>query len=173
MGSTKLDGGSLLYAGESDFYNGPWDTPDHMHKYTGMLRYSQGTATDGFSATAMAYSNTWTTTEQEPLRAIQSGLVGLYGEIDPTDGGDTSRYSLSARVAQSDNAGSWKANAYLVKYEMDLFNDFTWFLTNPIDGDQFQQHDDRVYRRRRRFPDIQWNVVRSPHRNSCWISDSL
>ncbi len=145
MGSTKLDGGSLLYAGESDFYNGPWDTPDHMHKYTGMLRYSQGTATDGFSATAMAYSNTWTTTEQEPLRAIQSGLIGLYGEIDPTDGGDTSRYSLSARVAQSDDAGSWKANAYLVKYEMDLFNDFTWFLTNPIDGDQFQQHDDRVF----------------------------
>ena len=145
MGSTKLDGGSLLYAGESDFYNGPWDTPDHMHKYSGMLRYSQGTATDGFSATAMAYSNTWTTTEQEPLRAIQSGLIGLYGEIDPTDGGDTSRYSLSARVAQSDDAGSWKANAYLVKYEMDLFNDFTWFLTNPIDGDQFQQHDDRVF----------------------------
>ena len=116
-----------------------------MHKYSGLLRYSQGTATDGFSATAMAYSNTWTTTEQEPLRAIHSGLIGLYGEIDPTDGGDTSRYSLSARMAQSDDAGSWKANAYVVKYEMDLFNDFTWFLTNPIAGDQFQQHDDRVY----------------------------
>jgi hypothetical protein len=86
-------------------------------------------ATDGFSATAMAYSNTWTTTEQEPLRAIQSGLNGLYGEIDPTDGGDTSRYSLPARMAQSDDSGSWKANAYVVKYEMDLFNDFTWFLT--------------------------------------------
>ncbi len=145
MGSAKLGGGSLLYAGESNFYNGPWDTPDHMHKYSGLLRYSQGTATDGFSATAMAYSNTWTTTEQEPLRAIQSGLIGLYGEIDPTDGGDTSRYSLSARMAQSDDSGSWKANAYVVKYEMDLFNDFTWFLTNPIAGDQFQQHDDRVY----------------------------
>ena len=81
----------------------------------------------------------------ETLRAIKSGLIGLYGEIDPTDGGDTSRYSLSARIAQSDDDGSWKANAYLVKYEMDLFNDFTWFLTNPIDGDQFQQHDDRVF----------------------------
>ena len=54
MGSAKLGGGSLLYAGESNFYNGPWDTPDHMHKYSGLLRYSQGTATDGFSATAMA-----------------------------------------------------------------------------------------------------------------------
>jgi outer membrane receptor protein involved in Fe transport len=145
MGSTKLGGGSLLYAGETNFYNGPWDTPDDMHKLSGLLRYSQGTATDGLSITAMAYSNRWTTTEQEPLRAIQSGQIGLYGEIDPTDGGDTSRYSLSARVAQTDDIGSWKANAYLVKYELDLFNDFTWFLNNPIAGDQFQQHDDRVY----------------------------
>jgi hypothetical protein len=145
MGSTKLGGGSLLYAGEVNTYDGPWTTPDDMHKLSGLLRYSQGTATDGFSASAMAYSNTWTSTDQVPLRAITSGLIGLYGELDPTDGGDTSRFSLSARLAQSDNDGSWKANAYLVKYELDLFNNFTWFLTDPVDGDQFHQHDDRVY----------------------------
>jgi len=145
MGSTKLGGGALLYAGEANFYDGPWDTPDHMRKFSGLLRYSQGTATDGFSATAMAYANKWTTTEQQPLRAILSGQIGLYGEIDPTDGGNTSRYSLSARVAQTTADGSWKANAYVVKYQLDLFNNFTWFLANPVDGDQFQQHDDRVY----------------------------
>ena len=145
MGSTKLGGGSLLYAGEVNTYNGPWTTPDDMRKLSGLLRYSQGTATDGFSASAMAYSNTWTATDQIPLRAITSGLVGLYGELDPTDGGDTSRFSLSARLAQSDSDGSWKANAYLVKYGLDLFNNFTWFLTNPVDGDQFHQHEDRIY----------------------------
>ena len=145
MGSTKLGGGSLLYAGETNFYNGPWDTPDHMKKFSGLARYSQGTATDGFSATAMAYSNTWTTTEQDPARAIETGIISRYGEIDPSDGGDTSRYSLSARMAQTTDDGSWKANAYAVKYELDLYNDFTWFLTNPVNGDQFQQHDDRVY----------------------------
>ncbi len=145
MGSTKLGGGSLLYAGETNFYDGPWATPDDMRKFSGLLRYSQGTATDGFSATAMAYSNTWTATQQQPLRAIETGQIGLYGEIDPYDGGNTSRYSLSARMAQTTDDGSWKANAYLAKYQLDLFNDFTWFLTNPIDGDQFQQHDDRVY----------------------------
>ena len=145
MGSTKLGGGSLLYAGETNFYNGPWDTPDHMKKFSGLARYSQGTATDGFSATAMAYSNTWTTTEQVPARAIESGIISRYGEIDPSDGGDTSRYSLSARIAQTTDDGSWKANAYAVKYELDLYNNFTWFLTNPVNGDQFQQHDDRVY----------------------------
>ena len=145
MGSTKLGDGSLLYAGEVNTYNGPWTTPDDMRKLSGELRYSQGTATNGFSATALAYSNRWTSSDQIPLRAIESGQIGLYGELDPTDGGDTSRFSLSARMAQSDANGSWKANAYLVKYELDLFNNFTWYLTNPVYGDQFHQHDDRVY----------------------------
>ncbi len=48
-------------------------------------------------------------------------------------------------MAQSDDNGSWKANAYLVKYELDLFNNFTWDTFNPTNGDQFHQHDDRVY----------------------------
>jgi hypothetical protein len=145
LGSTPLGSGTLLYAGETNFYDGPWVTPDRLHKLNALLRYSQGTATDGVSLSAMAYDNKWTSTDQIPLRAIQSGLVGLYGELDPTDGGNTSRFSLSARVAQSDNAGSWKANAYVVKYGIDLFNNFTWFLTDPVNGDQFHQHEDRTY----------------------------
>ena len=145
MGSTKISGGTLLYAGEINTYSGPWTTPDDVRKLSGLLRYSQGTATDGLSATVMGYSNKWTSTDQIPLRAINSGLVGPYGEIDPTDGGDTSRFSLSARMAQSTDNGSWKANAYLVKYGLDLYNNFTWFLTDPVNGDQFHQHEARVY----------------------------
>jgi len=145
MGATKLGGGTLLYAGEVNTYNGPWDTPDDMHKLSGLLRYSQGTATDGFSATAMAYSNTWNSTDQIPLRAIASGLIGLDGELDPTDGGNTNRFSLSARLAQTDDGGQWKANGYVVKYGLDLYNNYTWFLTDPVNGDQFHQHDDRTY----------------------------
>ena len=38
----------------------------------------------------------------------------------------------------------WKANAFIVKSELDLFNNFTYFLTDRTLGDQFHQHDDRV-----------------------------
>jgi len=145
LGSTPLGSGTLLYAGEANFYDGPWVTPDRVHKFDGLLRYSQGTATDGLSISAIVYDNKWISSDQIPLRAIQSGQVGRYGELDPTDGGNTNRFSLSARMAQSDNAGSWKANAYLVKYGIDLFNNFTWFLTDPVNGDQFHQHEDRIY----------------------------
>ena len=146
LGSTKAGDGTLLYAGEFNTYDGPWTTADDMKKFSGLLRYSQGTATDGFSLTGMAYSNTWNSTDQVALRALTTGQIGLYGELDPTDGGDTSRFSLSSRIAQSTtDGGSWKANAYVVKYTMDLWNNYTWDTVNPVYGDQFHQQDDRVY----------------------------
>jgi hypothetical protein len=144
MGATKAGNGTLLFAGETAFYNGPWSNPDDVRKLNAMLRYSQGTAGEGVSLTAQAYSNKWNSTDQVPLRAITTGQIGLYGEIDPTDGGNTSRFALSARAAGSDELGPWKANAYAIKSELDLFNNFTYFLSNPTLGDQFHQHDDRV-----------------------------
>ncbi len=145
LGSAKVGGGSLLYAGEFNTENGPWVTAEDLRKFSGLFRYSQGTATDGFSATAMAYANNWNATDQVALRAITSGQIGLYGAIDPTDGGDTSRFMLSTRLASSDDYGMWKANVYVVKYTLNLFNNFTWFTADPTLGDQFHQSDDRVY----------------------------
>jgi outer membrane receptor protein involved in Fe transport len=144
MGSTKMGEGTLLFAGEAGAYNGPWVNPDDMRKINSLLRYSQGTAQDGLTITGMAYSNKWNSTDQVPQRAITSGQIGLYGEEDPTDGGNTDRFALSARMSGADDAGSWKANAYIVKSDLDLFNNFTYFLTNPVQGDQFHQHDSRV-----------------------------
>ena len=144
MGSTKSGEGTLLFAGEVGAYNGPWVNPDDMRKLNGLLRYSQGTATDGLTVTAMAYSNHWNSTDQVPQRAIASGQIDRFGEEDPSDGGKTNRFSLSVRTAHTDDAGSWKANVYIIKSSLDLFNNFTYFLNNPVQGDQFHQHDDRL-----------------------------
>jgi outer membrane receptor protein involved in Fe transport len=144
MDSVKAGDGTLLIAGETATYNGPWVNPDDMRKLNGMVRYTQGTALDGFSVTGTAYSNKWNSTDQVPQRAITTGQIGLFGSEDPTDGGNTNRFALSGRLAQTDDIGSWKANAFIVKSGLDLFNDFTYFLNNPVLGDQFHQHDDRV-----------------------------
>ena len=144
MGSTKVGEGTLLVAGEAGTYNGPWDNPDEMRKLNGLVRYTQGTALDGFSITGMAYSNHWNSTDQVPQRAFASGQIGRFGAEDPTDGGNTDRFSLSARIAGTDDAGSWRANAYVVKSSLDLFNNFTYFLDHPTLGDQFHQRDDRI-----------------------------
>ena len=144
MDSVKLGDGALLVAGEAGTYNGPWDNPDNVRKLNGLMRYSQGTATDGVSVTAMAYANKWNSTDQVPQRAITSGVLDRFGAEDLSDGGNTNRFALSARVAQSDDAGAWKANAYVVKSQLDLYNNFTYFLSDPVLGDQFHQHDDRL-----------------------------
>ena len=142
--STRIGDGTLLVAGEAAAYKGPWDNPDDLRKLNSVVRYSQGTAQDGFSLTAMAYANKWNSTDQIPSRAIASGQIGLYGALDPSDGGNADRFSLSGRWAQSDEAGSSKANFYVIKSSLNLWNNFTYFLSDPVNGDQFHQHDDRI-----------------------------
>ncbi len=144
MASTKIDDGVLLVAAEAGTYNGPWVDPDDMRKLNGLVRYSQGTADNGLSLTGMAYTNKWNSTDQVPERAISSGLLGLYQAFDPSDGGNAERYSLSGQWAQSDAAGASRANFYAIKSNLDLYNNFTYFLTDQTNGDQFHQHDART-----------------------------
>ncbi|WP_079586175.1 MULTISPECIES: TonB-dependent receptor domain-containing protein [Bradyrhizobium] len=143
-GSTAAGNGTLLTAFEADKYNGPWDVPDNVRKLNGVLRYSQGTATDGFTLSAMAYANGWNATDQVAQRAIDQGVIGRLGSLDPTDGGTSSRFSLSSNWAQSSAYGETKVNAYVIRSSLQLFNDFTYFLDDPVNGDQFSQTDRRT-----------------------------
>ena len=115
-----------------------------MRKINGVLRYSQGTATDGFTLSAMAYSNGWNSTDQVAQRAIDQSVIGRFGTLDPTDGGTSSRFSLSGNFAHSSEYGQTKANAYVIRSSMSLYNNFTYFLDDPVNGDQFSQLDKRT-----------------------------
>jgi outer membrane receptor protein involved in Fe transport len=143
-GSTAVGAGTLLAAVEGVKYNGPWDVPDNVRKINGVMRYSQGTATDGLSLTAMAYSNAWNSTDQVAQRAIDQNIIGRFGTLDPTDGGGSSRFSLSGNWAHSSEYGQTKANAYLIRSSLNLYNNFTYFLDDPVNGDQFSQLDKRT-----------------------------
>jgi outer membrane receptor protein involved in Fe transport len=124
-------------------FDGPWDRPDELRKLNGLVRYSRGSYDNGFALTAMAYSGDWYATDQVPRRAIEEGIIGRYGNIDPTDGGLSHRYSLSARWNETTSEAATRVSAYIIKSDLQLFNNFTYFLSNPIDGDQFKQADDR------------------------------
>ncbi|MBN8989183.1 MAG: TonB-dependent receptor [Rhizobiales bacterium] len=143
-GSTAVGDGTLLAALEAGTYNGPWDVPDNVRKLNGVLRYSQGTATDGFTISGMAYSNGWNSTDQVAQRAVDQGAIGRFGSLDPTDGGTSSRFSLSGNWAQSSAYGQTKVNAYMIRSSLNLYNNFTYFLDDPVNGDQFSQLDRRM-----------------------------
>ncbi|QIO37245.2 TonB-dependent receptor [Bradyrhizobium sp. 1(2017)] len=143
-GSTAVGDGTLLAAIEGTKYDGPWDVPDDVRKINGMLRYSQGTATDGFTLSGMAYSNGWNSTDQVAQRAIDQGIITRLGSLDPTDGGVSSRFSLSGNFAYSSEYGQTKITAYAIRSSLQLYNNFTYFLDNPVNGDQFNQLDQRT-----------------------------
>jgi len=143
-GSTSAGEGTVLAAFEANSYNGPWDVPDNIRKLNGVLRYSQGTPTDGFSLTGMAYANRCTSTDQVAQRALDQGIIGRYGSLDPTDGGIANRFSLSGRFARSSDIGQTDINAYVIRSSLQLYNNFTYFLDDPINGDQFNQYDRRT-----------------------------
>ena len=140
--------GRLLYALEAAHNDGPWEHPEKFHRLNGVLRLSFGEAGDRSSLTAMAYSAGWNSTDQIPQRAVDQGLVGRFGAIDPTDGGRTARYSLSYNRERSDADGALKLNAYAIQSRLDLFSDFTFNLDNPsppnpLNADQFEQAEHR------------------------------
>ena len=136
--------GHLLYALELAHNGGPFAVSDNYQKKNGVLRYSQGTEANGFNVTAMAYSAKWHATDQIPLRAVQAGNLGRFDAVDQTDGGQASRYSLSGAWKKSAGHVTTEVNAYVIRQKLDLFSNFTYFLDNPVDGDQFGQPDRRT-----------------------------
>jgi hypothetical protein len=141
--NARVGDGNLIYSAEFEQDDGPWDIGDNERKYDGVLRYSQGDSQHGFSVTGMAYHNQWRATDQVPDRAIAAGLIDRYGEIDTTDGGNTGRYALNGAWHSIGAHSMSHADAYAEHYNLDLFSNFTYFLFDPVRGDQIEQHDNR------------------------------
>jgi len=141
--SPKVGRGRLLMAGETSTNSGPWTVPDSYRKYNGVLRYSQGDNINGLSFTAMGYRGQWNATEASPERAIDSGLIDRFGSIDATDGGQTYRYSVGGEWQHSSGNVLNKVQAYGLGYGLNLISNFTFFLDDPVHGDQVEQVDRR------------------------------
>jgi TonB dependent receptor-like, beta-barrel/TonB-dependent Receptor Plug Domain len=139
--SQKVGSGNLLYGGEVYHEDGPWKHPDDYLKFNGLLTYSQGNNANGFSVTARGYHGKWNSSDQIAKNAVP--LVGFFGSLNSTDGGNSQRYSLQAGWHRLDKNSATKITAYGFYYDLDLFSDFTYFLTDPIRGDQFEQKDSR------------------------------
>lgn len=141
--SPKVGEGNLLYAGEYLHNDGPWTKRDDFNKFNGQLTYSEGDDANGFSLTARAYHGVWDSSDQVAQSAVDTGLVSRFGSLDNTTGGESQRYSLQGEMHRADGDSATKVMAYTFYYDMDLFSDFTYFLNNPIQGDQFEQVDRR------------------------------
>jgi hypothetical protein len=141
--SPAVGSGHLLAALEVEHNDGPWVHPDAYKKVNGVLRYSRGDAVNGLSVTGMGYRASWDSTDQVPQRAIDQGIISRFGALDPNDGGDTYRYSGTLEWQRSKKNATTKVVVYGIGYDLNLFSDFTFFLDDPVHGDQFHQADHR------------------------------
>jgi hypothetical protein len=142
-GSATGDAPGLLGALEIQDSNGPWAVPEGLQKRNGLLRFSGGTPAHGWSADGAVYDARWVATDQVPLALIQSGALGRYSALDPTDGGSTGRQVLSTEWHSHEDGAYTKVSAYAQKYRLQLFSNFTFFELRPATGDQFEQVEHR------------------------------
>ena len=132
--------GSLLYALEHQQTNGFYDLEQDVRKLNGLLKYTGDFAGVPSRITLSAYDSEWTSTNQVPQRAVNSGLIDRFGFIDPDLGGESYRYSITGNF---ELAESWDLNLYASSYYMSLINNPTYLLNDPINGDEFEQEDER------------------------------
>jgi hypothetical protein len=142
--SPRVGSGHLLGAIEISHNDGPWERPDDYQKANGVVRYSRGDVRNGYSVIGMFYRARWDATDQIPDRAVASGALSRFGHIDPTDGGSTHRASAAVDFQRSSSRASTRASAYVMRYGLELFSNFTYFLDDPINGDQFEQSERRT-----------------------------
>jgi hypothetical protein len=141
---SQAGAGNVLWGGEAEHNDGPWTVGENARKLNGLVRYARGDDANGFTATAMAYHDIWHSADQIPDRAIAAGRMSRWGLVDSTDGGVTGRYALSAEWHRRSAGSAWQVETYAFKYDLDLFSDFTYFLDDPLHGDQVEQRDGRT-----------------------------
>ncbi|MGZ3249909.1 MAG: TonB-dependent receptor [Croceibacterium sp.] len=146
MGGTVhiADDKRLLGAVELGHYDGPWKPRQDFRKVNAALRYSEGGAVDGWTLTGMYYQSSGGLLTDQPLRAVTTGLIDRFGTLDPTDRSKSQRYSLSGHLdKQVGSNGKLDVSLYGIHSTMTLWNNFTHYLDDPVNGDQEAQNERR------------------------------
>lgn len=142
-GSSKLGSATALLGIETRFDNGPYDLKEKLKLVSGFAKWTGPVAGGTLRASATAYHATFKSPEQIPRRAVDSGLISRLGSLDNDLGGETTRIGGVLNYS-SDTRSPLTLNAFAHYYKFRLTSNFTYFLDNPVDGDEFEQHDRRV-----------------------------
>ena len=138
------DQNRVWVAGAYSHLDGPWHPPSNYNKENAAVRFSHGDDRSGFSVTAMYNRSGGLGETDQPLRAIQEGLIGRFGVLDPTDGGRTERYSLSGRYWTGGKNWRFSSSLYAIHSVESLSSNFTHFLDDQVNGDQETQDEFRT-----------------------------
>ncbi len=131
----------------ADFYytNGPTINKQNFNRFNVFGKYNLAIDPHTqLTASASAFKSKWDASGQVPTRAVESGMIGRFGSIDPSEGGNTERYNaniiLNHRFA---NGSTWENQAFYSRYTFNLYSNFTFYLNDPVNGDEINQAENR------------------------------
>jgi outer membrane receptor protein involved in Fe transport len=144
--SPKIKDVDAFIAYEPSYTDGPFESP---------LKYRRDNFSGNFTkklddkqAIGLKFNagrNDFFSSGQIPLDLINSGELDRFGFIDPDNGGKVKTGTIKGYYRKEfEKATTFKADAFVSRSLFDLFSNFTFFLFDPVYGDEIQQHDSRL-----------------------------
>ena len=136
----------MLFANEYSYSDGPYEQPLKYNRdnFTATLFHTVRPG-ENFGFRLLGAYNNFYSAGQLPLDQIEEGKLGLFGYIDPTDGGISKSGTVTGYYSKERaNGERFNVSGMVNRVLFDLFSNFTFFLNNPEDGDGFGQHDSRL-----------------------------
>ena len=141
----KQKGANAYVASEFLYSDGPFESPQHFKRFNLFGKFNTRLGNSNkLTLIASTLNSDWDASGQIPERAVKSGLIDRFGYIDNTEGGYTNRTNASAQLTSylSTNT-TWENQAYYSNYNFNLHSNFTFFLNDPVNGDQIRQREGR------------------------------
>lgn len=137
---------SAYVASEYIYSDGPFESSQNFNRFNLMAKWVKNFEDDSkLTLQASRFDSKWDASGQIPQRLVDAGTISRFGAVDDTEGGFTSRTNLALNHLKPLGTSSLvKTNVYMVKYDFQLFSNFTFFLDNPVDGDQIMQKEERT-----------------------------
>jgi len=165
---SESDYSNAYVAAEAVLTDGVFESPQNFNRFNVLARYNYNNFEDEELTVSLShFQSKWDASGQIPQRAVDQGLISRFGAIDDTEGGTTSRSNIWVNhTKQLDEHQRIKSKAFISKYDFELFSNFTFFLVDPVNGDQIRQSESRiiagaesVYNRSFHIPDhgVQFN----------------
>lgn len=136
---------SAYMAAEYIYSDGPFESAQQFNRFNLWGKYNvQLNDRNRLYVQANLFNSKWNASGQIPERAVKSGLISRFGAIDNTEGGYTGRINFSTKLVQRlRNDDLLEHRLYYSRYQFNLFSNFTFFLNDPVNGDQIKQHETR------------------------------
>jgi outer membrane receptor protein involved in Fe transport len=136
---------SAYLASEYSYSDSYFDNPQHFKRVNVTGKYHGHLSPNtNLTLTGSTFWSKWNHSGQIPDRAVASGLVGFFGSVDPTEGGETSRTNVNVQlVTVTPKNYTIKNQVFYSNYNFELYSNFTFFKEDSINGDQIRQKEHR------------------------------